>query len=134
MRTFQRSPLGYAQHPVATADPLRRTHRCLTAALASLEGRQKLFHAMPNTGSFHLHEVLGTTEGTPEHFTSITAVRATCQKCRRTMHATSPPELESIEGGTILACAGCGARQAISNARFDLFVGRDRSRASDPPG
>ncbi len=89
---------------------------------------------MPNTGSFHLHEVSGQSEGTPEHFTFITAVRATCLKCKTVLHAKGLPELENIKGGTVLCCSGCGARQAISNARFDLFVGRDRSRASDPPG
>jgi len=79
---------------------------------------------MPNTGSFHLHEVLGHTQGTPEKFTYITAVRATCLKCKRTLNATGGPELERIPGGTVLTCGGCGTRQAISNARFDIFVAR----------
>jgi hypothetical protein len=28
------------------------------------------------------------------------------------------PELETMPGGTLLACAGCGERQAVSNARL----------------
>lgn len=84
---------------------------------------------MPNTGLFHLHEVLGTTEGTPAQFTRISSVRATCLKCKRSMCATAKPELENIEGGTILYCSGCGVRQAISNARFDVFVGRNQPEA-----
>ena len=88
---------------------------------------------MPNTGSFHLHEVSGQTEGTPEHFTSITAVRATCLKCKTVLHAKGLPELENIEGGTVLCCSGCGARQAISNARFDIFAGRERSGVVGEP-
>ncbi|MCY1443698.1 hypothetical protein D9M71_601240 [compost metagenome] len=76
---------------------------------------------MPNTGAFHLHEVSGPTSGSPGQFTSISMVRATCTKYSHTFHATAPPELVAIAGGTILCCSACGTRQAISNARFDLF-------------
>ena len=77
---------------------------------------------MPNTGVFYLPEVSGPMTGSPEHFTTITRIRATCNKCSHMLHGTEPPELECIPGGAILQCPNCGARQAISSARFNLFA------------
>jgi len=75
---------------------------------------------MSNTGLFYLHEVAGSRE--EDEFTSIKSIRATCLKCHRSLHAKAPPELEVINGGAILYCPGCGTRQAISHARFDIFL------------
>ena len=88
---------------------------------------------MPNTGVFYLQEVLGRKAGWPERFIEITRVRATCSRCSRMVHADKLPELESIAGGTILQCPGCGARQAISNARFDLFDSRHKGDIKQTP-
>ena len=85
---------------------------------------------MPNTGVFYLHEVSGPTSGSPGQFTSISRVRATCTKCSHTFYATAPPNLVTIAGGTVLTCSACGARQAISNARFDLFSTRLSSESN----
>lgn len=77
-------------------------------------------YIMSNTGLFSLHEVAGSHE---EHqFSSIDYIQATCLSCNRSVLAKGLPELEVIKGGAILYCPGCGARQAISNARFDVFL------------
>lgn len=85
---------------------------------------------MSNTVLFYLHEVVGSRE--EDQFSCITSIQATCLECYRALHATKLPELEVINGGAILYCPGCGTRQAISNARFDVFL-RGAVRESDAP-
>jgi hypothetical protein len=75
---------------------------------------------MTSTGLFYLQDVSGSSNDS--QFSCITSVQATCLNCRRALDASAPPKLEVIKGGAILYCPGCGTRQAISNARFDVFA------------
>lgn len=88
---------------------------------------------MPDTGDFYLHAVSGVKEKDSGRFTEIMWIRATCSKCRYIVQARQLPELESVAGGTILCCPQCGARQAISNARFDIFTNRATASAERAP-
>ncbi|WP_155760458.1 hypothetical protein [Stenotrophomonas maltophilia] len=47
----------------------------------------------------------------------VTAISVYCNHCKHITHAKAPV-LETMQGGTLLACAGCGERQAVSNARL----------------
>lgn len=59
-------------------------------------------------------------------------MKATCLSCERLVDANSYPDLETVIGGAILYCRGCGTRQVISNAHFDEFLARTQSeRPSD---
>lgn len=79
---------------------------------------------MLNTGLFQFHEISGATEGVPESLVLVTAFSATCVRCGNFFSATGKPELETIQGGTIVNCPTCPSRQVISNARFDVEAGR----------
>lgn len=78
---------------------------------------------MLNTGLFQFHEISGTTVGVPESLVLVTAFRATCVRCGKFFSATGKPELETIQGGTIVNCPTRPSRQVISNARLDVVAG-----------
>lgn len=73
---------------------------------------------MLNTGHFHLTGIVGDTEGTPERLTRLTSITAICLKCQHIVEASGAPQLVTVHGGAVIACGKCGARQAVSNARF----------------
>lgn len=82
---------------------------------------------MPFTGLFQLIEVHGDMAGTPPRFTRIRAAQAVCEGCRQFSYLTEFQGIHSIPGGVVITCPGCGARQAVSNARFDEFFMRSES-------
>lgn len=82
---------------------------------------------MPFTGLFQLIEVQGDMAGAPPRFTKICAAQAVCEGCRQFSYLTEFQGIHSIPGGAVISCPGCGARQAISNARFDEFFLRSKS-------
>ncbi|PNY71467.1 hypothetical protein C1750_14550 [Stenotrophomonas pavanii] len=74
---------------------------------------------MPDTGLFYVLDihVVRRDEGNIERVNTI-SIR--CNHCRHITHSKTPG-LETMPGGTLLACAGCGKRQAVSNARLVEF-------------
>ena len=79
---------------------------------------RKIFQvlAMPDTGLFHVID-LEADRDERGHVKHVDAIAIRCNKCR---HVTrlGVSNLETMPGGTLLACAGCGERQAVSNARL----------------
>lgn len=71
---------------------------------------------MPNTGLFY---VLDLDAERDEHgaLERVMAIRISCNHCRHVTYS-KVPDLETMPGGTLLACSGCGERQAVSNARL----------------
>jgi transcription elongation factor Elf1 len=71
---------------------------------------------MPDTGLFQVIDLdadrdeLGTLK-------NVSAITIRCNRCRHVTHAKAP-QLETMPGGTLLACGRCGERQAVSNARL----------------
>ena len=71
---------------------------------------------MPDTGAFYVLDIDAVTR--PDG--AIDAVRfisVRCNACQEVTNAEADT-LDALPGGTVLACAGCGARQAVSNARL----------------
>lgn len=81
---------------------------------------------MPHTGLFILNRVRGEIESATKRLVKPRSVKAICLSCYCHVDASSPPDLEVIEGGVILYCRHCGARQAITDARFAEFWERIR--------
>lgn len=81
---------------------------------------------MPDTGVFYLFEVCcSPTKPARDAFPEIEFVRAQCNPCRNIFKATEPPGLDAIDGGgAAITCPKCGARQAISGARFAEYMQR----------
>lgn len=77
-----------------------------------------------NTGVFNIISVFGDPSGSTGPFTCLTEIRASCIRCKREIHAEVGRGIEAVPGGTILQCHQCGARQGISNARFDEIATR----------
>lgn len=71
---------------------------------------------MPDTGLFYVLDidVVRRDEGNIER---VNAISVRCNHCRHITHSRTSG-LETMPGGTLLACAGCGNRQAVSNARL----------------
>ncbi|HBP02793.1 hypothetical protein D7Y24_19435 [Stenotrophomonas maltophilia] len=71
---------------------------------------------MPDTGLFHVIDLDADRDelGKLKH---VSAITVRCNQCRHVTHS-SAPDLQTMPGGTLLACAGCGERQAVSNARL----------------
>lgn len=71
---------------------------------------------MPDTGLFYVLDidVVRRDEGNIER---VNAISVRCNHCRHITHSRTPG-LETMPGGTLLACAGCRKRQAVSNARL----------------
>lgn len=81
---------------------------------------------MPDTGLFYILALdYGADDARIGHVNSITI------RCNRCHHVTRlNKRIERIEGGTVLTCGKCGARQAVSNARLaecDHSLGHARS-------
>lgn len=74
---------------------------------------------MPNTGLFHLTSGTGDIEGSQGRLTRLTSITATCLKCQHIVIASDAPQLVVVRGGAVINCENCGARQAVSNARFE---------------
>ncbi len=71
---------------------------------------------MPDTGLFSALD-LDAVRDRAGNLERVTAISVRCNHCKHITHAKAP-ELETMPGGTLLACAGCGERQAVSNARL----------------
>lgn len=71
---------------------------------------------MPDTGLFYVLDldVVRRDDGNIAH---VDAISVRCNHCKHITHAKAP-KLETMPGGTLLACTGCGKRQAVSNARL----------------
>ena len=74
------------------------------------------YAAMPDTGFFYVLD-LDAARDEQGHLEHVNAISIRCNRCRHITHL-KVPQLESMPGGTLLACAGCGERQAVSNARL----------------
>lgn len=74
------------------------------------------YSAMPDTGLFYVLD-LDAVRDRAGNLERVTAISVRCNHCKHITHAKAP-ELETMAGGTLLACAGCGERQAVSNARL----------------
>lgn len=74
------------------------------------------YTAMPDTGLFYVLNIdpMRDQQGNIE---SVIAISVRCNSCQHVTDSTGP-NLQSIPGGTLLACAKCGGRQAVSNARL----------------
>lgn len=81
---------------------------------------------MPDTGLFYLFEVCCSPTKLPGNaFPEVEFVRAQCHPCRNIFKATELPSLKAIDGGgAAITCPKCGARQAISGARFAEYMER----------
>lgn len=81
---------------------------------------------MPDTGMFYMFEVCcSPTKLAGDAFPEVEFVRALCNGCRNLFKATEPPSLDPIDGGgAAITCPECGARQAISGARFAEYMAR----------
>ncbi|PJL13323.1 hypothetical protein B9Y72_11295 [Stenotrophomonas maltophilia] len=71
---------------------------------------------MPDTGLFYVLNIdpMRDQQG---NIQSVIAISVRCNSCQHVTHSTGP-SLGSMPGGTLLACAKCGGRQAVSNARL----------------
>ena len=74
------------------------------------------YTAMPDTGLFHVLDI-DPMRDQHGNIQSVIAISVRCNSCQHVTHSTGP-SLESMPGGTLLACAQCGGRQAVSNARL----------------
>ncbi len=72
---------------------------------------------MPDTGFFYVLD-LRAARDEQCHLDHVNAISIRCNRCRHITHL-KVPQLESMPGGTLLVCAGCSERQAVSNARLD---------------
>lgn len=71
---------------------------------------------MPDTGLFYVLD-LDAVRNCDGSLARVTAISVRCNGCKHITH-TKAPGLETMPGGTLLACSGCGERQAVSNARL----------------
>ena len=71
---------------------------------------------MPDTGLFYVLD-LDAVRDRDGNLDRVTAISVRCNHCKHITHAKAP-ELETMPGGTLLACTGSGERQAVSNARL----------------
>ncbi|MBA0399013.1 hypothetical protein D7U83_03960 [Stenotrophomonas maltophilia] len=71
---------------------------------------------MPDTGLFYVLD-LDAVRSLDGNLDRVTALSVRCNRCKHITH-TKAPQLETMPGGTLLKCAGCGERQAVSNARL----------------
>ena len=71
---------------------------------------------MPDTGLFYVLD-LDASRNRDGKLDRVTSISVRCNYCKHITHAKAP-ELETMPGGTLLACAACGERQAVSNARL----------------
>ena len=71
---------------------------------------------MSQTGPFHIIDYQAAYDAAGQ-ITRITALTLQCQRCEATS-SSSERDLMHLPGGTVFRCGGCGAHQAVSNARL----------------
>lgn len=81
-------------------------------------GNARLRTPMPNTGLFDIIHALATKADEPPACLLVCEVHAQCLTCQESVQAKAGSGLESVEGGVVIACPECGARQAVSNHLF----------------
>lgn len=97
----------------------------MEAAISAASQKISRYIAMPDTGLFYVLN-LDAVRDHDGNLDRVTAISVRCNHCTHITHAKAP-ELETMPGGTLLACTGCGERQAVSNARLvecDQVLGR----------
>lgn len=77
---------------------------------------------MTDTGLFYVLEIepLNDMRG---NIQSVVSICVRCSVCQHVNHMKWPA-LQSIPGGTVLACTDCGNRQSVSNARLVVKVAK----------
>lgn len=71
---------------------------------------------MPLTGPFQIVDYQAAYDAAGQ-ISRITALTLQCQRCDCTSSA-GERDLMHLPGGTVFRCTGCGAHQAVSNARL----------------
>jgi len=72
---------------------------------------------MPNTGRF-LVLALDADRDTAGVIAQIRSMALRCEACGEVTR-TEGTQIARLSGGTVLACAHCGATQAVANARLE---------------
>ena len=78
-------------------------------------GKTRLRTPMPNTGLFDIIDALATRADESPACLLVCEVHAQCLTCQESVQAKAGSGLESVEGGVVIACPECGARQGVSN-------------------
>lgn len=91
---------------------------------ADSEGERKGRETMVYTGLFFVKDVSGKYDGHTGVLCGVTSVTAICLTCRSSFNAMQPPDLEILQGGALLYCRTCGARQVITNENFQDVLTR----------
>lgn len=73
----------------------------------------KLFD-MPNTGRFDIIRADATCGEATLGSAQVTELRAKCLSCSRFFLAKPGSGLEPLDGGVVIICTACGARQGVS--------------------
>lgn len=73
---------------------------------------------MPNTGRFNIIRADKASAEIPEGSRQVAELRAQCLSCSRSFLAKSGAGLESVDGGVVITCTACGARQGVSTQLF----------------
>lgn len=71
---------------------------------------------MPSTGLFNIKCAELSAKELDE--ICVTAVKAECLSCKNTISVEAGNGLETVRGGVIITCSGCGTRQAVSSSLF----------------
>lgn len=71
---------------------------------------------MPDTGRFHVLSITADRDAEGA-IMQIRSMALRCEACGSVTH-TEGAQIAHLSGGTILACADCGATQAVANARL----------------
>lgn len=86
--------------------------------------KTRLRAPMPNTGLFDIIHALAARAEEKPACLLVCEVHAHCLTCQGSVQAKTGSGLESVEGGVVIACPECGARQAVSNHLFlDVIQG-----------
>ncbi|WP_159095126.1 hypothetical protein [Stenotrophomonas sp. ZAC14A_NAIMI4_1] len=72
---------------------------------------------MPNTGRFFVL-ALDADRDTAGAIAQIRSMALRCEACGEVTR-TEGTQIARLSGGTVLACAHCGATQAVANARLE---------------
>jgi hypothetical protein len=73
---------------------------------------------MPNTGRFNILRADTAGAEIPEGSPQARKLRAQCLSCSLSFLAKPGAGLESVDGGVVITCAACGARQGVSTRLF----------------
>lgn len=74
---------------------------------------------MPNTGRFDITRADAACAEAADGCVKVTELRAQCLSCSRYFLARLGAGLESMEGGVVISCSACGARQGVSTSLFE---------------